>query len=151
MLECAIYLHAKLREMKVHHVYLDELIWQRWSGSHTGKIETLPMSLLQGESQAVILNPSKQEPFYFWGAGQLTTMLFSKKDFIERWNIAGVIDDTPAVIGSNYFGMNIQHPDVLKKNDSPVFFSAVQGIVSMREAFESKSLNTDRIIQDLLW
>lgn len=151
MLECAIYLHAKLRKMNVHHVYLDELIWQRWSGSHTGKIETLPTALLQGESQTVILNPTEQVPFYFWGAGQLTTMLFSKKDFIERWNIAGVIDDTPAIIGSDYFGMKIEHSDVLKKNETQVFFSAVQGIVSMREAFESKSLNPDRIIQDLLW
>ncbi len=151
MLECAIYLHSRLRKMKVHHVYLDELIWQRWSGSHTGKIETLPTALLQGEFHDVVLFPAKQVPFYFWGAGQLTTMLFSKKDFIERWKIAGVIDDTPAIIGTTYFGMKIEHSDVLKENETPVFFSAVQGLVSMREAFESKGLNPERIIQDLLW
>ena len=151
MLECAIYLHARLRKMQVHHVYLDELIWQRWSSSHTGTIETLPKNLLHSEYKGVVLNPTEQVPFFFWGAGQLTTMLFSKKDFIKRWNIAGVIDDTPEIIGTNYFGMRIEHPDVLKENESPVFFSAVQGIVTMREAFENKGLNPDRIIQDLIW
>jgi hypothetical protein len=150
LLEAAILLYTRLRKMNVYYVYLDEHIWQRWASSHSGSFESLPLSQMGGELKEFIAKPEMQEPFFIWGPGQLTKMFF-RNDMLSRWNVAGIVDSTPELIGTNIFGFEIQDPKILVNRSEKIFLSSVQSIVLMHEESERLGIQKDRLLQKLLW
>ena len=151
MLTAAMYLFLKLREMNVYHVYLDEHIWQRWSTSHSGTFASLPVNDFDANLLEFVLRPEETEPFYIWGAGQLSTMLFSQRGFAERWNIKGILDSTKELIGTQFFGYKIEDPQTMFGTESRVFLSGIQGIVYMREKCLDIGIGEEKIMNDLIW
>lgn len=150
MLEAAILLYAKLRKLDVYYVYLDEHIWQRWASSHTGSYDSLPLQQLAPELHGYIAKPDSEEPFFIWGTGQLTKMLF-RTGLVSRWNIAGIVDSTPNRIGTKIEGFVILDPEVLKGRNEKIFLSSVQSIVLMKEESERLDIGKERLLQKLLW
>lgn len=150
MLEAAILLYTKLRKLSVYYVYLDEHIWQRWASSHTGSYDSLPLQQLTSELHDFIAKPESEEPFFIWGTGQLTKMLF-RTGLIGRWNIAGIVDSTPDRIGTRLEGFEILNPEVLTDRKEKIFLSSVQSIVLMKEESERLEIDQERLFQNLLW
>jgi MoaA/NifB/PqqE/SkfB family radical SAM enzyme len=151
LLQASIYLYLNLRKIGVYHVYMDEHIWQRWTQSHRGTFESLPISHLNGDLLSYICNPNSQDPFYIYGAGQLTSMLLSKSNFLDRWEVLGILDDTPSLAGKKCFGFEIEHSDSLKDKDGLIFLSGIQGIVYMKETVLQLGLNRHAILENLIW
>jgi len=151
LLQASIYLYLNLRKIGVYHVYMDEHIWQRWTQSHRGTFESLPISHLNGDLLSYVCNPNSQDPFYIYGAGQLTSMLLSKSNFLDRWEVLGILDDTPSLAGKKCFGFEIEHSDSLKDKDGLIFLSGIQGIVYMKETVLQLGLNRHAILENLIW
>lgn len=151
MLEAAIYLYTKLREMNVFYVYLDEHIWQRWSESHAGTYDSLPIEHLSENLRKFIARPENDFDIKMWGTGQLTKLLFRRENFVDRWHISGIVDSTPARVGTKLMNYKIKNPESLTTGGSLIFLSAIQSIVLMREESERIGITHNRLLQDLLW
>jgi hypothetical protein len=70
---------------------------------------------------------------------------------LSRWNVAGIVDSTPELIGTNIFGFEIQDPKILVNRSEKIFLSSVQSIVLMHEESERLGIQKDRLLQKLLW
>lgn len=140
-----VLLHGKLRESGVRAVFLDDHVLQ-----HLGDTENLPVpSFLDRylESPGTQDHPQR---VWIWGAGRTAQHLIQRSRFFQIAVIAGIVDDTPSKIGTEFFGHCVLNPLAAIESTYPVILAATTHYPLIYQRAILAGLHPTRILRKVI-
>jgi glycosyltransferase involved in cell wall biosynthesis len=152
LVELILTLYSRLLEIGVEFVYLDDLIWQRWSLESRLKLGSLILVGSGGSGwTASLANPKSVNNVLFWGSGQLSNLLLSNKDFQERWKVRAILDSDSKKWGRRVHGIEVCNPLEFSGVDCKVFLSGIQSIHNLYKSLPLFGFHQESIMQKIIW
>jgi len=127
-----------------NYVYVDDLIRQRLLTEPHETISAL------ARRYRCVRTPNQSRPFTLFGAGEMTHLLLKSVGFQSRWKIAGIVDSTPAKVGTHIGSFLVEEPKSLLASHGDILISASQGVIDVFHKIQQLGIGEDRVVRDLI-
>jgi hypothetical protein len=142
-----------LQMLNVRSIFLDDLIWQRFSSKDFASILSEPEFSELGFDKLIALREAN-EKIVVWGTGSMANFLVKKSNFFSEKPPEYFVDgerlfQTESEIDGNT-GKNVYPPTKLLEDDSRIVIAAAQQLPVILKTIKELGINPDRIVRELV-
>ena len=148
-----IEMFSGLQMLNVRSIFLDDLIWQRFSSKDFASILSEPEFSELGFDKLIALREANDK-IVVWGTGSMANFLVKKSNFFSEKPPEYFVDgerlfQTESEIDGNT-GKNVYPPTKLLQDDSRIVIAAAQQLPVILKTIKELGINPDRIVRELV-
>lgn len=149
-----IFLYARLIDLKVPSIFIDDLVWQRISKTLNLNDEFLE-SLNTAKLTQYIASAETYPEVIIWGTGTIAENIATKSSFFRKSHIVNFVTNDKHVLEKGFKVINgikilVFPPSSLLDSNLPIFAAAAQQNPLIVEEMQNLKIDSDRLIRKLI-